>query len=528
MSIFPAQLQSFSLAGGGNAIADTTLVLSSFNDIDGNALSMTSFGAKGYGTVEPANGMQEEQISFTGLTTNSNGTVTLTGVSHVTFLQPFTETSGMTKQHPGGATFIISNTSGYENQDSIVANDEVITGKWQFPNNASTPILGLSYVAPTLQYQVASKGYVDAVAITGAPNASTSVQGLVQLATGAQVLSKTATGSTGATLVSNPSLQASTLLSDYVADTGTPNTYVIAPSPAITGYTVGQIFSFKALHGNSGASTLAVNGLAAKNIYKNGQYALNDGDIVTGAIVQVEYDGTQFQLISPSSLTKISQSGVETYATSTTGNTVYVVGYTPAVSAYVAGLTLRFKPDTGSLGGATINVNGLGAKTIKTYYNGALQTLKTGDIVANQIAEVTYDGTQMQLMNPSSKPIFYNSFVGTRAGDASTATVNYAHSLGRIPNKVKVTAMSIVVNGNNAQASGTYNGTTTSGVYSGWNASTAAFMGTSSSNILTLSLDTSGDTQTATATMDATNVILAWTRTGSTPSTVIQLMFEVE
>lgn len=50
------------------------------------------------------------------------------------------------------------------------------------------------------------KDYIDSVAITGAPNASTTVQGNVEIATQAQYTAKTATGETGALLVAPNSI----------------------------------------------------------------------------------------------------------------------------------------------------------------------------------------------------------------------------------------------------------------------------------------------------------------------------------
>lgn len=526
MAVYPFQTQSLTLSGSGNAINDTTLVLSSFNDINGVAVtSMAPFGAKGSGTIEPNNGTQEEAITFTGLTANSNGTVTLSGVSTVLFQTPFTETSGLAKQHPGGATFIITNTAWYENENSIVANDETITGKWTFPNNANTPVLGASYVAPTVQTQVASKGYVDAVAISGAPNATTSVQGLVQLATAAQVLSKTATGSTGATLVSNPSLQASTLLSDYVVDTGTANTYAIAPNPAITAYAAGQTITFKAIHTNTGASTLNVNALGAKNILKDGgQFALAAGDIKNGGIFMVEYDGTQFQLISKSALPKISQAGTEIYGTSTTGNTAYIVGLTPSVSAYVAGLMINVQPDTGG-GHATINVNSLGVKNIMKYKNGSVTAVETGDIIANQVFTGVYDGTQFQLVNQLSKtPMFTAGTTSKNVADADT-TQAIAHGLGKIPKYVKITAIMGTTSVTPAfhQALTTYDGTTQNSVsvYGPFNAAP-----TVDTNFRVSTQDnTTSAYNTGVVTFNATNINIAWTKT-STPTGMAQILWE--
>ena len=197
-----AQLQPFSLAGSGVSSGDATMILSSFADIDGNLLVIGDFGTKGFGTCEPGSSEQEEQICFTGVTQNADGTATLTGVSNVGFLSPYTETANFTKSHAGGTVFVISNTSGFYNGFTNKDDDETIVGLWQFPNGANTPVLGASYVAPTLAPQVASKGYVDSVAVSGAPNADTVTKGIVQIATGAQLAAGTGAGSTGATLVS--------------------------------------------------------------------------------------------------------------------------------------------------------------------------------------------------------------------------------------------------------------------------------------------------------------------------------------
>ena len=69
------------------------------------------------------------------------------------------------------------------------------------------------------------------------------------------------------------------------------------------------------------------------------------------------------------------------------------------ISAYATGQTFKFKANTANTGIATLNVSGLGAKTIK---KDVTSDLSTGDILANQIVTVTYDGTNMQLIsNPA-------------------------------------------------------------------------------------------------------------------------------
>lgn len=83
----------------------------------------------------------------------------------------------------------------------------------------------------------------------------------------------------------------------FAIDTGLANAYVVAftPKPTIT---VGTRFYFKAVHANTGASTLAVNGGSAQPITKAGTTALAGAEIAANQIVQVVFDGTNWQLIS--------------------------------------------------------------------------------------------------------------------------------------------------------------------------------------------------------------------------------------
>src|SRR3989304_3324056 len=178
------QSQPFTLAGSGVAIGAGSVIVSSFQTIDGVDLAMTDFGTKGYGTIDPGNGTKEKQISFTGVTPNANGTATLTGVSTVGFIAPYTEVANVAKSHAGGAFFVISNTSAFYNDFANKNDDETITQTWTFtdPNYPKMDV----YVAPTVNEQLAPKKYVDDIAIAGAPDATTGVKGIVELATTAE------------------------------------------------------------------------------------------------------------------------------------------------------------------------------------------------------------------------------------------------------------------------------------------------------------------------------------------------------
>lgn len=74
------------------------------------------------------------------------------------------------------------------------------------------------------------------------------------------------------------------------------NTITAAVTPSPTVYVAGQTFRFVSAGANTGAVTLNINGLGAKAITKRGTVPLVAGDIPSGLVAEVVYDGTQFQL----------------------------------------------------------------------------------------------------------------------------------------------------------------------------------------------------------------------------------------
>ena len=117
-------------------------------------------------------------------------------------------------------------------------------------------------------------------------------------------------------------LAAATLAADAVRfsqlQSGSTNTYITAAgadtitgtvTPTLTAYTTGQQFSFVAAGTNTTAVTLNIDGVGAKAVTRAGTTALAAGDILTGQVALVEYDGTQFQLLDPNAFTNLRVSG---------------------------------------------------------------------------------------------------------------------------------------------------------------------------------------------------------------------------
>lgn len=87
-----------------------------------------------------------------------------------------------------------------------------------------------------------------------------------------------------------------------------------------------------------------------------------------------------------------------------TGTNAITATYSPAPSAYVAGQSFKFRAAATNTGAVTININGLGAKSIlkRDKSSGTLIALVAGDLINGGVYTIDYDGTQFQLLADAS------------------------------------------------------------------------------------------------------------------------------
>lgn len=177
--------ESYVIAGSGVSPSQTTISLTSFTIPGGDTkISMTDFGTLGCGTIEPGSRSKQEFISFTGVTQNSDGTATLTGVTRgLSPIPDYTASTTLQHAHAGGTSFVISNSppcfyEGYAN----LGQDETVTGYWAVPTPDSAS-----------STQIANVGYVNAIAFSGSATSSETLGGIVELGTQLEMASSTAT-----------------------------------------------------------------------------------------------------------------------------------------------------------------------------------------------------------------------------------------------------------------------------------------------------------------------------------------------
>ena len=82
------------------------------------------------------------------------------------------------------------------------------------------------------------------------------------------------------------------------------------------------------------------------------------------------------------------------YATATGTANAYIATLTPALSAYGKGVSLRLEINVDNTGASTVNVNGLGAKSIKKA-NGT--DVGSGNLKAGSVYTLVYNGTNFIL-----------------------------------------------------------------------------------------------------------------------------------
>jgi len=200
------QAQKFKLSGSGISATAVTIGLQSFKFADNATnIAIADFqGGVGYGTLEPGTS-REEQVQFTGVTQNADGTASLTTVTRgLTFSgADCTTSSTLGKAHAGGTIFIISNTACFYSNFPSKSETSTITALWRFPSSTAR----MARVDATSSLTGASatilvwKEYVDTVASSGAADADTTTKGIIEIATGAELASSTAAGGTSASLV---------------------------------------------------------------------------------------------------------------------------------------------------------------------------------------------------------------------------------------------------------------------------------------------------------------------------------------
>lgn len=380
------QLQPFYLNAPLGA-TDITIQVRGLKDSRGTAItSMPSGVTEIIVTIEPQSTNNQEIISFTGITDNGNGIVTLTGVTRNLSPTDVTVVLSATVPHANNATCIVSDSP--QALRKVLVTDEVatITAVHNFSVSPTVP-------NATSANEPVSKSQLDLAVIGTVPASSTTVLGAVRVAT-----DPTKTLGTATMTIASPCVVS--LASHGLTANDTIRFTTTGALP--TGLTVGTTYYVLSTGLTSGTFQLSLTagGTAitttgtqsgVHTLYRTTPYAINDQD------------------------TRLLK-----FATDAGASDAYAINILPVPTAYTNGMFITFRANTANTGASTLNVNGLGAKNIVKNFN---QTLADNDIKVNQTVTVVYESTtdtfQMvsQLGNLPTQSVDIQAF--TTAGTTS-------------------------------------------------------------------------------------------------------------
>lgn len=188
----------------------------------------------------------------------------------------------------------------------------------------SPPGSSFPAVSNTLIEAVKFNAIINDIATNGLSNCitkdgQTTTTQRIPFAAGASMGSQTITA-VGAGTATTHAANVGQIQSGAVTTLGTvagTNTITAAGTPAVAAYASGQSFEFIPAATNTGATTINVDSLGAKNVYFNGA-ACAGGELVIGVPARIKYDGTQFNIIGP------TLPATQTQLEAATSNSVFV------------------------------------------------------------------------------------------------------------------------------------------------------------------------------------------------------------
>lgn len=192
-------------------------------------------------------------------------------------------------------------------------------------------------------------------------------------------------------------------------DTGSANAYILNFTANFTSYTDGIVIYWIPSNTNTGASFINVNGLGSVAILNQDGSALSAGQIAANRVAEMIYSGTGFVLINTETLNPWA-------GTSSGVSGVYTLPLATQFSAYRPGLEIFWIPNvTYTGGGCTINVAGLGARSI---FNPDNTILVANQLRQGAVAQILFVGSSFILLNGYQS----GSFTATLTGVAGTVT----------------------------------------------------------------------------------------------------------
>jgi hypothetical protein len=313
-----------------------------------------------------------------------------------------TESATRKFNHSAGSTVLLfTNVGAFYNYFADKSNDETITGTWTYTSTARPKYD--THPTFSADEELVDKKYADDLAIAGAADGSTTVKGIFEEATGAELAAGTATGGTGARLVASaancknssagagdankiPVLNSSGILdSSFIGDISkTADQIQITTDPDSANDPIRKTYADNTF-------------LKSLNLFGDG----SDGDVVISAPTSLSKDMFYNDLTINNGIT-LTSNGFRIYVkgTLTNNGTISNPGGNGGNSSAGVGGTAGAAGAAGTLGGG-----GAGAIGATCTGNGSYTNGNNGDALANSIGGDGGNGGAAQTTNPATAGI---------------------------------------------------------------------------------------------------------------------------
>lgn len=185
---------------------------------------------------------------------------------------------------------------------------------------------------------------------------------------------------------------------------------ITATAPfTVAAYAAGQSFRFLSVGANTGAVTINISSLGAKAITKAGAVALNAGDIPSGAVCEITYDGTRFQLLGARQGASVGALTV----TARSSNVDFIPGDLGSMNRFTTSFTQLFNAagtlgsgwyvDVQNIGTGVITFDANGSETFNTQ-GGARTTIK---LYPGEGYRIVCNGASFDLVGRSARVMTY-------------------------------------------------------------------------------------------------------------------------
>ena len=228
-------------------------------------------------------------------------------------------------------------------------------------------------------------------------------------------------------------------------DTGTPNAMVVtlSPAPASLAQMAGVRFCVRVAGTNTGATTLALNGLAAAAVVGLDGSALAGGQLIATAVAELVYDGTSFRVVS--GLSRMAPSTTIINGQTGSGAATVTGSFTVPTGCHEVEVTVTAAGGPGAGCDGTYNggSGGAGATGIKLftgltggeiiYYSVGYGGIGGGPSIATPSASagssITYNSV-LYACTPGADGIHGSSSSGGAGGTASGFDINIGGGAG--------------------------------------------------------------------------------------------------